>query len=322
MAVKGCDAIWHNGKFIRWEDANLHVMSHVVHYGSSLFEGIRCYSGRRGAEVFRLDGHIQRLLDSCKVYRLEVPFSREELMEACCETIRVNRMQACYVRPIVLRGHGDFGVNPFNCPVEAYIAIWEWGRYLGADAVEKGVDVCVSSWNRMAPNTFPAMAKAGGNYMNAQLIRMEAAKNGYTEGIGLDVNGLVSEGSGENIFVVFRGEILTPPLSSSILPGITRDSIIRIASDLGHTVREQAIPREMLYLADEVFFVGTAVEVTPIRSVDKIPVGAGTRGPVTERLQREFFAYVGGERPDDYQWFTPVYAPASSTRPAAAPASA
>src|SRR5262245_50975451 len=307
MATKGGDRIWHNGELIPWEEAKIHVLSHVIHYGSSLFEGIRCYKTQRGTEVFRLEGHIDRLLNSCKVYRTEVPFSKDELMEACLETVRVNSMEKCYIRPIIFRGYGEFGVNPFGCPVEVYIAVWEWGRYLGADAVEKGVDVCVSSWTRIAPNTFPAMAKAGANYMNSQLMKMEALKNGFAEGIALDVNGFVSEGSGENLFVVYRGAIYTPPLSSSILPGITRDSIIRLAGELGYTVEERVIPREMLYLADEAFFVGTAVEVTPIRSVDKIEVGTGSRGPVTEKLQNEFFAYTEGRREDIYGWFVPVY---------------
>jgi branched-chain amino acid aminotransferase len=307
MATKGGDKIWHNGELIPWDDAKIHVLSHVIHYGSSLFEGIRCYKTQRGTEVFRLEGHVDRLLNSCKVYRTEVPFSKDELMEACLETVRVNSMEKCYIRPIIFRGYGEFGVNPFGCPVEVYIAVWEWGRYLGADAVEKGVDVCVSSWTRIAPNTFPAMAKAGANYMNSQLMKMEALKNGFAEGIALDVNGFVSEGSGENLFVVYRGAIYTPPLSSSILPGITRDSIIRLASELGYTVEERVIPREMLYIADEAFFVGTAVEVTPIRSVDKIEVGTGSRGPLTERLQNEFFAYTEGRREDTYGWFVPVY---------------
>jgi len=315
MPVKGCDKIWHNGQMIAWEDARIHVMSHVIHYGSSLFEGIRCYKTSRGAEVFRLDGHIERLMNSCKTYRMDVPFTAAELVDACCETIRTNSMEACYIRPIVFRGHGDFGVNPFNCPVEAYIAIWAWGRYLGADALERGVDVCVSSWNRMAPNTFPAMAKAGGNYMNAQLIRMEASKNGYAEGIGLDVNGFVSEGSGENIFVVWKGEIHTPPLYSSILPGITRDSVMTLATELGYKVHETVIPREMLYLAEEAFFVGTAVEITPIRTVDKIEVGRGARGPITEKIQKAFFSYVEGTREDTYGWFTPVYTKDRTRRP-------
>lgn len=306
MGKKGSEKIWHNGQFIPWDEAKIHVMSHVIHYGSSLFEGIRCYKTQRGAEVFRLDSHIDRLINSCKVYRMDLPFSKEELIDACVETIRINSMEKCYIRPIIFRGYGDFGVNPFGCPVEAYIAVWEWGRYLGAEAVEKGVDACVSSWTRMAPNTFPAMAKAGANYMNSQLIKMEATKNGYAEGIALDVNGFVSEGSGENLFIVHRGALHTPPLFSSILPGITRDSVIRIATDLGFSVTEKVLPREMLYLADEAFFVGTAVEVTPIRSIDKIEIGSGSRGPITERIQSEFFAYVEGRRDDIYGWFTPV----------------
>lgn len=307
MATRGGEKLWHNGEFISWDDAKIHVMSHVIHYGSSLFEGIRCYKTTRGTEVFRLDSHVDRLLNSCKIYRVDVPFTRDELMEACLQTVRLNSMEKCYIRPIVFRGYGDFGVNPFTCPVEAYIAVWNWGRYLGADAIEKGVDVCVSSWTRMAPNTFPAMAKSGANYMNSQLIKMEASKNGYVEGIALDVNGFISEGSGENIFLVHRGAIYTPPLFSSILPGVTRDTIIRIAMDLGLAVQERVLPREMLYIADEAFFVGTAVEVTPIRSVDKIEVGNGSRGPITEKIQSEFFAYVDGRRDDIYNWFTPVY---------------
>jgi branched-chain amino acid aminotransferase len=307
MGTKGSEKIWHNGRLIPWSDAKIHVMSHVIHYGSSLFEGIRCYKTQRGTEVFRLDSHVERLLNSCRIYRMEVPYSKEDLIRACLDTIRTNSMEKCYIRPIIFRGYGDFGVNPFGCPVEAFVAVWEWGKYLGAEAVEKGVDVCVSSWTRMAPNTFPAMAKAGANYMNSQLIKMEATKNGFAEGIALDVSGFVSEGSGENLFIVHRGALYTPPLFSSILPGITRDSVMRIATDLGYSVTERVIPRELLYIADEAFFVGTAVEVTPIRSIDKIEIGSGSRGPITERIQSEFFAYVEGRREDVYGWFTPVY---------------
>ncbi len=299
--------VWHNGDFIAWEDARIHVMSHVIHYGSSLFEGIRCYKTMRTTEVFRLDSHIERLLDSCRIYRTDVPYSKQDLMEACLETIRVNSLEKCYIRPIVFRGYGEFGVNPLPCPVESYIAVWEWGKYLGAEAIEHGVDVCVSTWTRMAPNTFPAMAKAGGHYLNSQLIKIEALKNGYAEGIALDVHGFISEGSGENLFLVRNEVLYTPPLFSSILPGITRDSVIRLANDLGYRVEERVLPREMLYLADEAFFVGTAVEVTPIRSVDKCKIGSGTRGPITTRIQSEFFAYVEGRRDDIYNWFTPVH---------------
>ena len=309
MTNKIGEKVWHNGKFIAWKDANIHVMSHVIHYGSSLFEGIRCYKTNRGAEVFCLDSHIARLLNSCKIYRTEVSYSKQDLMDACVETIRANSLEKCYIRPIIFRGYGDFGVNPLPCPVETYIGVWEWGQYLGAEAMEKGVDVCVSTWTRMAPNTFPAMAKAGGHYMNSQLIKIEALQNGYAEGIALDTNGFISEGSGENLFLV-RDEVLyTPPLFSSILPGITRENVIRIAADLGYRVEERVLPREMLYLADEAFFVGTAVEVTPIRSVDKCKIGTGLRGPVTTRIQSEFFAYVEGQRDDKYDWFTPVYTP-------------
>jgi branched-chain amino acid aminotransferase len=313
MSPKIGGKVWHNGNFIAWEDANIHVMSHVIHYGSSLFEGIRCYKTRRGPEVFRLDSHIERLLNSCKIYRTDVQYSKQDLMDACLETIRVNSMEKCYIRPIVFRGYGDFGVNPLPCPVEAYIAIWEWGKYLGAEAVEQGVDACVSTWTRMAPNTFPAMAKAGGHYMNSQLIKMEALSNGYAEGIALDASGFISEGSGENLFLVRNEVLYTPPLFSSILPGITRESVVRIATDLGYPVEERVLPREMLYLADEAFFVGTAVEVTPIRSIDKRKIGTGARGPVTEKIQSEFFAYVEGSRDDIYNWFTPVYTPLVSS---------
>lgn len=307
MSQKGSEKIWHNGQLIDWEKATIHVMSHVVHYGSSLFEGIRCYKTQRGSEVFRLDAHIERLLNSCKIYRTEVPFTRAELEEAVVETIRVNRLEACYIRPIVFRGFGTFGVNPFGSPVETYICTWEWGKYLGIEAIEQGVDVCVSSWCRMAPNTLPALAKSGANYMNSQLMKMEAIKNGYVEGIALDASGQVSEGSGENLFLVHGGRVLTPPLSASVLPGITRDSVITLARDLGLEVLETAIPREMLYIADEVFFSGTAAEVTPIRSIDKIEIGAGRRGPVTKQVQQAFFDYVEGRVEDRHGWLTPVY---------------
>lgn len=307
MSQKGSEKIWHNGQLIDWDKATVHVMSHVVHYGSSLFEGIRCYKTQRGSEVFRLDAHIERLLNSCKIYRTDVPFSRAELEEAVVETIRANRLEACYIRPIVFRGYGTFGVNPFGSPVETYICTWEWGKYLGIEAIEQGVDVCVSSWSRMAPNTLPALAKSGANYMNSQLMKMEAIKNGYVEGIALDTSGQVSEGSGENLFLVHRGRVLTPPLSASVLPGITRDSVITLARGLGLEVVETAIPREMLYIADEVFFSGTAAEVTPIRSIDKIEIGAGRRGPITTQVQQAFFDYVEGRVEDRHGWLTPVY---------------
>ena len=312
MALKKSDKIWHNGRFIDWDDAKIHVLSHVVNYGSSLFEGIRCYELPQGPAIFRLGDHMQRLINSSKIYRMTLPYSREELGNAALELVRVNGLRHCYVRPIALRGYGEVGVHPQNSPVEVYMACWEWGKYLGSDA-DEGVDVCVSSWNRMAPNTLPAMAKSAANYMNAQLIRMEAEINGYTEGIALDPSGFLSEGSGENIFVVWQGKILTPPLSASILPGITRDSVMTICAELGWAVAEQNIPREMLYLADEVFFVGTAAEVTPLRSIDRIPVGNGKRGPITEKIRQEFFGIVEGKKEDRYGWLTPVKA----ARPAA-----
>ncbi|MBM3747930.1 MAG: branched-chain amino acid transaminase, partial [Acidobacteria bacterium] len=276
-------------------------------YGTSVFEGIRCYLTSSGPAVFRLRDHIRRMADSAKVYRMDLGYGIEELAEAMLELVRINKMQACYLRPIALRGYGEMGVYPLKNPVEVFVACWEWGRYLGEDAIAGGVDVCVSSWNRLAPNTLPALAKAGANYMNSQLIKMEAVVNGYHEGIALDEAGYVSEGSGENLFVVRDGRILTPPLGASVLPGITRDTVMKLAQDLGIPLVETIIPRELLYLADEVFFSGTAAEITPIRSVDRITVGAGKRGPITEQLQKEFFAIVSGARADRHGWLTPVY---------------
>jgi branched-chain amino acid aminotransferase len=303
------EQIWHNGRFIRWQDATIHVLSHVVSYGSSVFEGIRCYATPAGPAAFRLRDHVRRMIDSAKIYRMEnLGFSAEALGEAMLEVVRVNRMGACYIRPIVFRSYGEIGVNPLKNPIDIYIACWEWGKYLGEEALAEGVDVCVSSWNRMAPNTLPALAKAGGNYMNSQLIKMEAITNGYTEGIALDTNGYVSEGSGENIFVVRDGKIHTPPLGASVLPGITRDTILKLAARLGIPVVETIVPREMLYIADEVFFSGTAAEITPIRSIDRIVIGKGRRGPVAETLQHEFFGVINGTRPDEHGWLSPVYA--------------
>jgi branched-chain amino acid aminotransferase len=298
--------IWHNGQLIAWDDAKIHVLSHVVSYGSSVFEGIRCYETAAGTSAFRVREHARRLLDSAKVYRMEIPFSLDKLVEAMLEVARVNQMKSCYIRPIALRGYGDMGVFPLRNPVEVFIACWEWGKYLGEEAMVSGVDVCVSSWTRLAPNTLPAMAKAGANYMNSQLIKMEALANGYAEGIALDASGYVSEGSGENIYVVRDGKVHTPPLGASVLPGITRDTVIRLAQDLGIPLVETLVPREMLYIADEVFFSGTAAEITPIRSVDKIVIGKGKRGPVTEKLQKEFFAITEGAKPDRYGWLTPI----------------
>jgi branched-chain amino acid aminotransferase len=304
--LKPTEKIWHNGRLIHWDDARVHVLSHVINYGSSVFEGIRCYSTPSGPAIFRAREHARRLLDSAKIYRMDVPYSIDDLTEAMRELVQVNRMESCYFRPIVMRGYGDVGVLPIHNPIEVYVACWEWGKYLGEDALAEGVDVCVSSWTRIAPNTLPALAKAGANYMNSQLIRMEAHMNGYSEGIALDNNGYVSEGSGENIFLVRDGKILTPPLGASVLPGITRETVIQLAQSLGIQVVETIVPREMLYIADEVFFSGTAAEITPIRTVDKIVVGAGSRGPVTERLQRAFFGVINGVEPDLFGWLTPA----------------
>jgi branched-chain amino acid aminotransferase len=301
------EKIWHNGRLIPWKDATIHVLSHVVSYGTSVFEGIRCYATPSGPAVFRLHEHVRRMLDSAKIYRMEdVGYSHAALSEAMLEVVRVNQLDSCYIRPIILRGYGEMGVNPLKNPIDIYIACWRWGQYLGEEALAEGVDVCVSSWNRIAPNTLPALAKAGANYMNSQLIKMEALANGYSEGIALDANGFVSEGSGENIFVVRDGKIHTPPLGASVLPGITRDSVLQLARDLDIPIVETLVPREMLYIADEVFFSGTAAEITPIRSVDRVRVGAGHRGPIAEQLQKEFFAIVNGTKPDRYHWLSPV----------------
>ena len=307
------EKIWHNGRFIPWQDATVHVLSHVIHYGSSVFEGIRCYSTPAGPAIFRLREHVRRMMDSAKIYRMDnLGYTAEQIADAMLELVRVNKMDACYLRPIMFRGYGDVGVYGKNNPIDIYIACWEWGKYLGEEALAQGVDVCVSSWNRMAPNTFPALAKAGANYMNSQLIKMEAVANGYSEGIALDVSGYVSEGSGENIFVVRDGKIHTPPLGASVLPGITRDSIITLARDLDIPLIETLIPREMLYIADEVFFTGTAAEITPIRSIDKIIIGKGSRGPVAEQLQKAFFGVINGTKEDKHGWLTPCHVPATA----------
>lgn len=299
--------VWMNGRLVDFADAKVHVFTHALHYGSGLFEGVRCYNTRRGPAVFRLAEHTRRLFDSAKIYRMEIPYSHEEINRACIEIIQANDFDDCYLRPLVYRGYSSLGVFPGACPVDVMIGAWRWGKYLGAEAIEQGVDVCVSSWNRMAPNTFPSMAKATGNYMNSILIRQEAAIDGYSEGIALDVNGYVSEGSGENIFVIRDGKIYTPHIGSSILSGITRGSVIQLAKEFGFEVIETFIPREMLYLADEIFFTGTAAEVTPVRSIDKITIGSGRRGPVTEKIQKEYFAYINGEIDDRFGWLTPVY---------------
>jgi branched-chain amino acid aminotransferase len=304
--IKEGKYIWMNGELIPWQDAKIHVLTHALHYSSAVFEGIRCYKTEKGPMIFRLKEHMERLLNSAKIYRMDVPYSIDDLMKASIEIIKANEIEECYIRPLIYRGYYNLGVNPFECPVEVAIAVWEWGKYLGAEAIEKGVDVMFSSWTRIAPNTLPPMAKAAGNYANSQLIKMEAAMYGFVEGIALDAQGFVSEGSGENLFAVKDGVIYTPFLDACILPGITRDTVIKIAKDEGIEVREVLIPREFLYIADEVFFTGTAAEITPIKTIDKIPVGRGERGPVTKRLQEIFFGYVKGKIPDKYNWLTPV----------------
>ncbi|HZI78202.1 MAG TPA: branched-chain amino acid transaminase [Vicinamibacterales bacterium] len=313
MAFPGTGLIWMNGKFVEWNQAQIHVASHVIHYGSGVFEGARCYETKTGSACFRLDAHVRRLLDSAKIYRMESPYDQQQISEAIVELIKRNGFKACYIRPLLYRGYDSLGVNPFPCPVDVAIMLWEWGAYFTKEAIEEGLDVKISTWARNAPNTMPSMAKSVANYANSQLIKMEAILEGYAEGIALDVNGHVSEGSGENIFVVRDGKIFTPHFGASILGGITRSSIIRIARDFGFEVVETLIPREMLYIADEVFFTGTAAEVTPIRSIDKIAIGNGRRGPITERIQKEFFAYINGEIPDRYGWLTPVYADREAT---------
>jgi branched-chain amino acid aminotransferase len=303
MAVLKVEKIWMNGTLVPWDEAKVHVLSHALHYGSSWFEGIRCYETKKGSAIFRLEAHIRRLIDSAKIYRTAIPYTHAQLADAIKQTIKANRLKACYIRPIVYRGYGDVGVNPAGCAVDVSIAVWEWGAYLGASALNDGIDVCISSWRRSAPDTFPAMAKAGGNYLNSQLIKQEALANGYTEGIALDVNGLVSEGSGENIFVVRDRTLYTTSMGSAILSGVTRASVITLAHELKYPVVEMAIPREMLYTADEVFFTGTAAEITPIRSIDKIVVGAGHAGPVTKSLQTAFFNVVHNGK-DPHKWLT------------------
>lgn len=296
--------VWMNGQFVPWKEAKIHIASHVIHYGSSIFEGFRAYETPKGTAIFRLHAHIRRLYNSCKIYRMEIPYPEEQFNQAVIDTIKINKMKACYIRPIVYRGYSALGVDPFPNPVDCAILVWNWGKYLGDEALEKGVDVCVSSWWRMAPNTFPALAKSGANYMNSQLIKMEALVDGYSEGIALNIRGHISEGSGENIFLVINGKVYTPPLSSSVLPGITRDSVIVLLKEMGIPIIEETIPREMLYIADEVFFTGSAAEITPIRSIDRIIIGAGQPGPVVKKLQKEFFAYVNGEKEDKYGWLT------------------
>jgi branched-chain amino acid aminotransferase len=304
MSFEGGKLIWLNGRMVQWDQATIHVMAHALHYGSSVFEGIRVYKTPDGPKIFRLTDHMQRLYDSAKIYRMPIPYELDELIAVCKEVIIANElMNGAYIRPIALRGYGEVGLAPkHDHPVDVAIAAWEWGAYLGADSMEQGVDVCISSWQRVAPNTIPALAKAGGNYLSSQLISTEAKRLGFAEGIALSTDGTVSEGAGENLFVIRDGKIITPPAASSILTGITRHSITLLAERLGLVVEESAIPREFLYLADEMFFTGTAAEITPIRSVDRIQIGAGTRGPITKQLQDAFFGLFSGETEDTEGW--------------------
>jgi len=304
--VKSSKYVWLDGKLVPWEQATVHVASHAIHYGSSVFEGIRAYALSSGPAIFRLDAHVERLWNSCKVYRMEIPYSKDDIAGAMKETIIANDQAACYIRPVVFRGWETFAVNGSNCPTHVSVITVEMGKYLGADALINGVDVGVSSWRRMAPDTYPAAAKIGGQYINSQFIAMEAAEHGYSEGIALDINGYVSEGSGENVFIVKRGELYTPPLANSILDGITRRCVMTLAGELGIPVHEDSLPRESLYLADEAFFTGSAAEITPIRSVDGITIGSGKRGPISAQLMEAFFGIVEGKVPDRHDWLTPV----------------
>jgi len=294
-----------NGTLVEWDKANIHILSHVIHYGASFFEGIRCYDTKKGSAIFRLPEHLQRLVNSARIYRTEVPYTIEQLTAAIIKLIQANAMRSCYIRPIVYRGYGELGVFPMNNPVDTAIAVWDWGSYLGSEALEKGISVCVSSWTRPSPNSIPMLAKVGGNYINSQLIKMEAVSGGYAEGVALDSNGFVSEGSGENIFLAHDGILFTPPLSASILGGVTRNSVIKLARAVNMEVREENIPREMLFMSDELFFAGTAAEITPITSVDKMKIGTGKAGDMTRTIQKEFFKVTrNGE--DPHGWLTPV----------------
>ena len=300
------DWIWRDGEFVRWEDATVHVLSHSMQYGSSAFEGVRCYGTPRGPAIFRLDAHLQRLLTSCRIYRMDVSYSIDDLTLACCQLVEKNGLESCYLRPMVMRGYGAASMVPFASPVHVYLPCWPWGAYLGEGALENGVDACVASWHRVAPNTIPAIAKIAGNYLSGQLIKMEALANGFAEGIALGTDGMLSEGSGQNAFLVAGGTVYTPPVNGTLLAGITRDSILTIATDLGIPVKEQELPRDMLYAADEVFLTGTASEVTPVRSIDKMKIGAGRRGPITEQIQRRFLDIVHGRVDDRHNWLTHV----------------
>ncbi|MGB9721604.1 MAG: branched-chain amino acid transaminase [bacterium] len=306
MAMPKSEYIWMDGNFVKWDEAKIHILSHVIHYGTGVFEGLRCYDTQKGSVIFRLKEHTERLFNSAKIYRMEIPFTRDQINNVVIELIKKNGLKSAYIRPIAYRGYNELGVNPFPCPVSVAIATLQWGKYLGADALENGIDVMVSSWNRMAPNTFPAMAKCSANYMNSQLIKMEAIAYGFVEGIALDNTGYVSEGSGENIFAIKNGIVYTPPLHACILPGITRDTVIQLCKDLGIPLIQEMLNREFLYLADEVFFTGSAAEVTPIRSIDKITIGEGKAGPITKKLQKYFFDIIEGRIEDKHGWLTKV----------------
>lgn len=307
MSIPKSEVIWFNGKFVPWDEAQIHVLSHVIHYGSSAFEGIRAYQTPQGPVILGLQPHVKRLFQTCKIINMmPMPFNEAEISQAIVQTVARNKHTSCYIRPLVFRGYNVLGVDPRNCPIEVIIATWQWGAYLGADAIEKGVDVAVSSWRRMAPDTHPAMAKTGGNYVNSQMVVMEAKRHGYVEGIVLDVYGYVSEGSGENIFIILDGKIYTPPLGNSILVGVTRHYAMTLAKEKGYPVIEQQIPREMLYIADEIFFTGTAAEITPVKSVDGVTIGSGSRGPITTEIQSEYFSLITGETEDRHGWLTMV----------------
>ncbi|MCD6162176.1 MAG: branched-chain amino acid transaminase [candidate division Zixibacteria bacterium] len=306
MAFNKTEKIWMSGKLVNWDDANIHILSHVIHYGSGLFEGVRCYKTPKGPAIFRLRDHTKRLFNSCKIYRMEVPFTMAEIDNAIIELIRINKLDECYIRPLVYRGYESLGVDPTGVPIEVCLAVWPWGKYLGPEALEKGVSVCVSSWRRNAPGTMPTMAKATANYMNSQLIKLEAINHGYVEGIALDAIGHVSEGSGENLFIVSDGVLITPPFGASILPGITRNTVIKLATEMGIKVIEENIPREALYVVDEVFFTGSAAEISPISSIDGIKIGDGKRGPITKKLQDAYFGIFEDGFDDKYNWLTYV----------------
>jgi branched-chain amino acid aminotransferase len=308
MTINRNNWIWHNGKLVPWDQAQVHVLTHALHYGSSVFEGIRVYATPNGSQVFRLQAHTQRLFDSAKIHRIPIPYSADEIDAACREVVITNELtNGAYIRPIAFRGYGDIGLAPKpDHPTDVAVAAWEWGAYLGADALDQGVDVCISSWQRVAPNTIPALAKAGGNYLSSTLVSLEARQHGYHEGIALSADGTVSEGAGENLFLIRDGIIYTPNATASILTGITRASVMTLAREIGLEVVEQSLPRELLYIADEIFLTGTAAEITPVRSVDRIEIGAGTRGPITKQLQNAFFGLFDGSTDDKWGWLEPL----------------